>query len=147
MRDLHNKITVAEALETIVVNNDTEGTGSVVDLAGASAAELIVAVGQSGDTLSGSVKLELILQHGALANGSDMAAVAAGDVLGAWAAGAIFAVVDADGEDGTVYTVGYRGAKRYIRLFIDATGTHTNGTPVGAVCVLAHERHKGGEPV
>lgn len=147
MRDLHNKITVAEALETIVVNNDTEGLGSVVDLAGANAAEMIVAVGQSGDTLSGSLKLDLILLHGALADGSDAAAVAAADVLGSWATGGIFATVDADGEDGAVYRVGYRGSKRYIQLKIDVTGTHTNGTPCGAVAVLAHERHKGGEPV
>lgn len=147
MRDLHNKITVVEALETIVVNDDTEGTGAVVDLAGANAAELIVAVGQSGDTLSGSVKLDLKLQHGDAANLSDAAAVAAADVLGSWATGGIFATVDADGEDGTVYRVGYRGSKRYIRLFVDTTGTHTNGTPIGAVVVLAHERHKGGKPV
>lgn len=145
--DLHNNIAVVEALETIVVNDDTEGTGSTIDTFGYDALEMAVAVGQSGDTLSGSLKLELKLQHGDLANGSDMAAVAQGDVLGNWATGGIFATVDADGEDGAVYTVGYVGVKRYVRVFVDTTGTHTNGTPIGAVAILGHSRHKGGKAV
>lgn len=143
MRDLHNNISVVEALETIVVNNDTEGTGSVVDLVDHESAELIVAVGQSGDTLASNLKLDLILQHGDQAGGGDMAAVAESDVLGSWATGGIFATVDADGEDGAVYRVGYVGNKRYVRLFVDVTGTHTNGTPIGAVAVLGRPRHIG----
>ncbi len=141
MKDLHDNLKLVEALETIVVNNDTEGTGSVVDLQGFESAEIGVLVGQSGDTLSGSVKLDLVLQHGTLADGSDMAAVAQADVLGSWATGGIFATVDADGEDGTLYKVGYVGSKRYIRLFVDVTGTHTNGTPIGAMAILGHTRH------
>jgi hypothetical protein len=143
MRDIHNHITVDKALENIVVNNDTEGTGAVIDLKGFEAAEMIVAVGQSGDVLSGAVKLDLVLQHGDLANGSDQAAVAATDVLGAWAAGGIFSTIDDPAEDGVVVKVGYRGNKRYIRLFVDTTGAHTNGTPIGAVCVKAKARHIG----
>ncbi len=143
MRDLHNNITIAKALETIVVNNDSEGTGEVIDLQGYESAEMIVAVGESLDTLSGSVYFELKLQHGDLANGTDMAAVAVGDVLGDWATGGIFETIDAPAEDGAVFSVGYIGAKRYIRLFVDVTGTHTNGTPIGAVCVLARDRHIG----
>lgn len=142
-RDAHNNISVVQALETIVVNNDTEGTGAVIDTKGYEAVELVVDVGQSGDTLSGSLKLDLIIQHGDLANGSDMAAVAQSDVVGSWATGAIFATVDADGEDGAIYRVGYVGTKRYVRLFIDTTGTHTNGTPVGAVAILGRPRHVG----
>jgi hypothetical protein len=147
VRDLHNNITVDKALETIVVNNDTEGTGAVIDLKGFEAAEMIVDVGQSGDVLSGALKFDLILQHGDLANGTDQAAVAQTDVLGSWAAGGIFATIDDPAEDGAVFAVGYRGSKRYVRLFIDTTGTHTNGTPIGAVCVKAKARHLGGNAV
>ena len=143
MRDMHNHITVVEALETIVVNNDTEGTGSVIDLKGYEEAELVVAVGQSGDTLSGALKHDLVLQHGDLANGSDMAAVEEKYVLGSWATGGIFATVDDPAEDGAVFSVGYIGNKRYIRLFVDITGTHTNGTPIGAVAILGRPRHLG----
>jgi hypothetical protein len=147
MRDLHNNIEVKQALETIVVNNDSEGTGDVVDLAGYEAAELIVDVGESGDTLSGSVYFDLILKEGDASDGSGMTAVAEADVLGDWATGGIFATVDAAAEDGAVFHVGYIGSKRYIRLYVDVTGTHTNGTPIGAVVVCGRARHLGGATV
>ncbi len=146
MRDLHNNIAVKQALEAIVVNNDTEGTGDTVDLRGYNAASLIVDVGESGDTLSGSVKHDLKLQHSD--NASDWSAVAQADVVGGTVdANGIFATIDADGEDGAIYRIGYVGSKRYIRLFCDTTGTHTNGTPMAAVAVLSRERHTGGQAV
>jgi hypothetical protein len=141
MRDLHNNITVKQALETIVVNNDTEGTGASVDLRGHNAAEMIVDVGLSGDVLSGSVFLELKLQHSD--DGSAWTAVSDADfMLGATPdANGRFALIDDPAEDQVVVKVGYIGPKRFIRLFVDTTGTHTNGTPIGAVAVLGRERH------
>jgi hypothetical protein len=142
MRDLHNNITVDKALETIVVNNDSEGTGEVIDLQGFEAAEMVVNVGESGDTLSGSVKFDLILQEGEESDGSDMAAVSdADDLIGA--SSSTFQTIAAASEDGAVYSVGYVGTYRYIRLYVDVTGTHTNGTPIGAVCVKHRDRHIG----
>lgn len=145
MRDLHNNIDVVVALEAIVVNNDTEGKGNAVDLKGYNACEVAVTVGESGDTLSGSVKIDLKLQHSDTTTDGDFTDVGAGDILGA--AAATFATVDADGEDGAVYSVGYVGSKRYVRVFADTTGTHTNGTPIGAVAILGRERHTGGQAV
>lgn len=147
MRDLHNNIEVVKALEAIVVNNDSEGTGEIVDLAGYEAAEMIVNVGESGDTLSGSVYMDLILKEGDESDGSDMAAVAEDGVLGDWATGGIFATIDAAAKDGAVFHVGYIGSKRYIRLYVDVTGTHTNGTPIGAEVVCHRARHLGGATV
>lgn len=143
MRDLHNRISVAKALEAIVVNNDTEGTGAVVDLVDCEAAQLIVNVGASGDTLSGTVYHSLTLQHGDLANGSDMAAVAQADVVGGTVTSGVFAVIDDPAEDSAVFSIGYVGSKRYIRLFVDTTGTHTNGTPMAAEVVKHRLRHVG----
>ena len=132
MRDLHNNIDVKQALETIVVNNDTEGTGATVDLQGYDACELIVDVGESGDTLSGSFSLDLVLQLGDLDERlRPRPRSRQADALGTMAPTGIFATVDADGEDGAIYRVGYCGPKRYVRLFVDTTGTHTNGTPLG----------------
>lgn len=147
MRDLHNNIAVKQALEAIVVNNDTEGTGPAVDLRGFNAAEIIVDVGASGDTLSGSVYFELKLQHSD--DGSTWSAVAdANFMLGATPdANGRFALIDDPAEDSVVVKVGYVGPKRFIRLFIDTTGTHTNGTPIAAVAVLSRERHTGGQAV
>ena len=36
-------------------------------------------------------------------------------------------------EDDASYAIGYNGAKRYVRVACTKTGTHTNGTPIGAV--------------
>lgn len=143
MRDLHNNIDVFEALETIVVNNDTEGTGNTIDLKGYNACELSVLVGQSGDVLAAGTKFDLTLQHSD--DGSAWANVDAANVLGA--AGAVFATIDDPAEDGVVVSVGYIGPKRFVRVFVDTTGTHTNGTPIGAVAILSRERHTGGQAV
>ncbi len=144
MHDLHNRFTVRQALEAIVVNNDSEGTGLTIDLQGYEGCEFIVDVGASGDTLSGSVYADFKLQEGNASNMSDAAAVAYADMLGPIAASnanGIFATVDDPAEDSTVLRVGYIGNKRYVRLFIDVTGTHTNGTPIAAVVLLSHGRH------
>lgn len=146
MRDLHNNVDVVEALETIVVNNDTEGKGATVDLQGYNACEMVVAVGQSGDTLSGSLKADLKLQHSDTTTDGDFTDCAAADLLGE-ISGATFATIDAAGEDGAVYRCGYVGSKRYVRVIVDTTGTWTNGTPIGAVALLGRERHTGGQAV
>ncbi len=147
MRDLHNNVDVIEALEAIVVNNDTEGTGSSIDLKGYNSAEMAVTVGQSGDVLSGSVFLELKLQHSD--DGSAWSAVSSpNDMLGATPdANGRFSLIDDPAEDGVTVAVGYIGPKRFIRVFVDTTGTHTNGTPIGAVAILGRERHTGGQAV
>jgi hypothetical protein len=146
MRDLHNNIDVVEALETIVVNNDTEGKGSGIDLKGYNACEFAVAVGQSGDVLSAGVKLDLKLQHSDTDVDGNYADVAAADILGGLS-GAIFATIDDPAEDGVVVQAGYIGSKRFVRVIVDTTGTHTNGTPIGAVAILGRERHTGGQAV
>jgi len=146
MRDLHNNVDVKEALEAIVVNNDTEGTGSTIDLQGYNSAEMAVSVGQSGDTLSGSLFLEVKLQHSD--DGSAWSAVGAADMLGAVPdANGRFALIDDPAEDGVVVAVGYIGSKRYIRVFCDTTGTWTVGTPIAAMAILGRERHAGGQAV
>lgn len=145
MRDLHNNIDVIEALETIVVNNDTEGKGTAVDLKGYNSCVVAVAVGQSGDTLSGAVYHTVKLQHSDTPTDGDFADVAAADILGP--ATASIAVIDDPTEDGVTVSAGYIGSKRYVRVFVDTTGTHTNGTPIGAVAILGRERHTGGQAV
>jgi hypothetical protein len=135
MRDLHNNIKTVASILSVVGNNDTEGTGAAVDLAGFESAELIFNVGQSGDTLSGSVYIELYLQESA--DGSTgWAAPAAADILGTNGV-----LIDAAAEDEVVVKIGYQGSKRYIRAFVDFTGTHTNGIPISATAILGHAHH------
>lgn len=140
-KELYNDLKRMVALESIVVNDDTEGTGVEIDTAGYESVLFIVNVGESGDTLSGSVKLELEL-HAGDTSGSLSAVTSANDVTGATpAAGGVWATIDADGEDGALYAVSYVGPSRYVQLYVETTGTHTNGTPIGAVAILGHGRN------
>ena len=63
--------------------------------------------------------------------------VAAADLLG----GANGVVVDAAAEDEVVIARSYIGSKRYVRVFIDHTGTHTNGFPYSALVIKGAPRH------
>lgn len=140
MRDIANNVKTIAALVPVVLTSDTDGVD--VDLQGFNQAMLILNVGIEGDTLSGSVKFEFILQEapddgtgsaGTYVDVTDNNLVTGNTV----AAGGIFATVDADAEIPAVHKIGYVGNKRFIRLEVDTTGTHTNGTPMGCMAVLS----------
>jgi hypothetical protein len=127
-RSIRSDVGVVSALDPIVVNNDTEGTGLVVDLRGYGAALVIFHIGVSGDTLSGAVKLTLRVVE------SDDGAIF-DDVDAADLDGVQGRVIDDPAEDAIVHAVAYTGSKRYLSVVVDTTGTHTNGTPCSAVVV------------
>lgn len=135
MRDMYNRFNPVASIDPIVCNNDTEGTGVGVDLQGFEGALAIFHAGVSGDTLSGTVKLQAILEESD--DNVTFTAVAAADMLGE----DNFALIDAAAEDAVVQCVGYIGAQRYIRVRVDITGTHTNGIPLSAVIVRGYPRH------
>lgn len=144
MRDLHTQHKYIVGLDPILGNNDTEGTGVVVDRLGAEAVEAIVQFGISGDTLAAGTNVKAILQHGDLANGSDMAAVPNDDLIGGLQDGlGGICLIDDPAEDPAAHKVGYKGSKRYLRVFLDFTGTHTNGIPISALFVLGQLRFEG----
>ena len=130
-RENVNKNETVQILDPAVLTADTVTTG--VDTADCNAAKISVLVGESGDTLSGSVKWDFILESSE--DNSTWAAVTDTNlVVGQTVdSSGIFATIDAAAEDDVVLTVGYIGYARYFRVNIDATGTHTNGTPMGAV--------------
>lgn len=144
-RAIHTDIKVVKMLTAIVVNNDTEAAPATpLDCKGYDAAEAILSVGVSGDTLSGSVKIEVKAQESD--NGTDFTPCAAADVDVSSNAGTAVTAPDANGiictiddaaEDDVVVRAGYKGGKRYFRLFPDTTGTHTNGTPMSMIGILA----------
>lgn len=110
-------------------------TGTTIDLLGAEAALVMIHFGNSGDTLSGSVYWTPKLQESP--DDSTWNDVAAGDLINTE-----LAVIDAPAEDSTIQSVGYKGEDRYIRAVITATGTHTNGTPIGITALLSHKRRQ-----
>lgn len=139
MNDLKNNIKLETSLAPIVKTADVNGTG--IDLKGFSSAALIVNVGANGDTFSGSVKTNLIIQdsddNSAFAAVTSNTAVTGGTVDSS----GIFQVIDADGETGKTYGIGYVGGKQFIRVVIDIVGTHTNGTIYGAVVLKGTPLH------
>ena len=136
MRDLYDNLKVSKSIDPIVGNNDTEGTGIGVDLQGFKGALMIAHLGVSLDTLSGSVYVTVKFQESDVL-GSGYADIAAADLLG----GSNGIVIDDPVEDEVIIARGYIGSKRYVRILIDHTGTHTNGFPYSAVVIKGFPRH------
>lgn len=139
MRDNYNGQAFRSALTAAVRTADANG--ATVDLQGFNAAAITAAVGVSGDTLSGSVKVELEVQH-SLDDGAGAPAAwvacADADLLNSVTGTntGTFAVIDDAAEDDAVYATGYVGGRRFVRVVANLTGTHTNGIPLSAVAVL-----------
>ena len=145
MKDLSNNIATAVSIKNAVKTAAENGTG--VDLQGYEGATVMVDVGAEGDTLSSSVHFEVSLEHSD--DNSTFTDVAQADIVdGTISSGGIFLKLDgtAGGNPdtaGDIFRVGYRCGKRYIRVGLAKTGTHSNGTPIGAFIVKSHARHTG----
>jgi len=129
-KDLANNLTMTQVLDPAVTTATANTTG--LDLAGTYGAMINVLIGESGDTLSGSVKWDLILQdssdNSSWSAVTDNKYVSFADVDSS----GIYATIDAAAEDDANYPIGYHGPNRYVRVAVTKTGTHTNGTPIGA---------------
>lgn len=133
MRDISNRTVAVATQVPAVVTADADGT--TVDLQGFNSAMVVVNTGIEGDTLSGSVKFDFILEHSD--NDSTWSAVTSStDVTeGSVDSNGIFLTLDANAETPQISQIGYIGGKQYIRCKIDATGTHSNGTPMGVTVI------------
>lgn len=146
MRDLHHNIKIVSAILPQVVTSAGGAVSSsddVLDLAGFGSAEIIVDVGASGDTLSGTVKLTVSVQHAdedasTPDTAGTYAAVTTADLLGATSSSGDVLVIDDPAEDSAAYSFGYIGTKRFLKVTVTPGGTHTNGTPLGVVLVKGH---------
>ena len=130
-KDLANNLLMTQVLDPANTSATVNTAG--LDMKGANGGMINVLIGESGDTLSSSVKWDLILQdsdddssYSAVTSNTD---VSFADVD----SNGIFATIDAAAEDDASYAIGYNGAKRYVRVACTKTGTHSNGTPIGAV--------------
>lgn len=143
----NNEAVVTSCLIPQVVTTDSPATG--VDTLGYDSVVLLVHVGDSGDTLSGSVLIDLELQDSA--DNSTYAACVDADLENpdTGAAGAVtgtttgtFARIDAPTEDSAIFAVRYIGDARYVRVNINVTGTHSNGTSIGVIAVRSLAKYK-----
>lgn len=142
MKDLHNGYAASHVLSAAVRNADANSAG--LDLQGCEAAEILVNVGASADTLSATNTISLELEESD--DNSTFTDVAEADLLGAVSGTTTgqFALIDSASEDEATYRVGYIGTKRYVRVVVNFSGTHTTGTPIGALAVKGHLRHGAG---
>lgn len=127
MRDLYRNILVTQHLNPATAT--TTKTSTTVDLQGYDSANVLISLGQSGDTLSGSLYWTLKLTHSD--DDSSYSDVALAELTNS----AATVVVDSSAKDRTVYGFGYVGGKRYLRAVATNTGTHTNGTPMAMVAL------------
>ena len=135
MRDLFHNLKETQTRKAEGAVKVTENfTG--VDHQGFHAVDHVVQLGESLDTLSGSVFIQLILQDSD-DNITYAPVTDANDVLGLSVdSSGIFALIDDPAEDGKAFVIGYRGIKRFSRVRAVFTGTHTNGIPVSALANL-----------
>ena len=140
-RDSYNTNKVQQVLKPLTRTGDA--TSDEIDMLGFESLLLVANVGTSGDTLSGSLKIEFEVQHSDT-SGSNYAACADSDLLNAVTGTntGCFAVIDASGEDASVYKTGYIGSKRFVKVVANVTGTHTNGTPTSVTAIKGHAHVK-----
>lgn len=137
--DLENQTTISQVIDPVVVTADA--LSSAIDMTGFRDLTAMVAVGESGDTLSGSVYIELEMQESD--DNSTYTACADADITNAVTGTntGTFALIDAAAEDDAVYVSQYLGSKQYVKVNVNVTGTHTNGTPIGALAVQSGENY------
>lgn len=147
-RDAASFKTIKQCIDAKAYTADENG--ATVDTKDHEAVTGVVNLGISGDTLSGSVYLDVELEHSD--DGSAWSDCADSDIVWpkssfasgkpsdvAAVAGTVFRVDD-PAEDETSKHFGYIGKKRYVRAVLNLTGTHTNGIEVSVDFILETSR-------
>ncbi|MDH5612209.1 MAG: hypothetical protein OEY66_07115 [Gammaproteobacteria bacterium] len=128
MRDLHNNINPTGVAVTANTDNTATVSG-IIDLQGYGSLEFLIATGTLADA---DATFTTLVEEGDVANLSDAAAVADGDLLGTEAlASFTFA------EDDSVFKIGYTGNKRYVRCTV-TPAANTGAAPLAIIPVLGH---------
>jgi|TARA_R110001583_G_scaffold38584_1_gene124596 hypothetical protein len=143
MKDLSNNLVIQNSLINAVKTAGANGTG--VDLQGFESALAVVSVGAEGDTLAANLNFQVSLEHSD-DNSTFTDCVQADIVDGTIAAGGIWLILDGttDGNPDTAggqWQVGYVGGKRYVRIVLAKTGTHSTGTSISGLIVKSAARH------
>lgn len=123
---------------------------SVIDLIDAGSNEILISVGAGGITFDGTNKIEFKITHSD--DGTTFTPVAQADVIINGDAANL--IVDASTGNVLALTtahaaadvnrVSYVGAKRYIKVLVDFSGTHGSGTPIN-VLLVQHRLHLAGK--
>lgn len=132
-------ITTVHALTAAVYNTDQDSTSA--DMREFDGALIVVNVGNSADTLSGSNFIELEIETSPNdsdwtdADDADLSSSVTGTNTGT------FALINAPSEDTTTFTVAYIGRNAFVRLVVNFTGTHSTGTPISANIIQGRDKY------
>ena len=103
---------------------------------------LAVNVGATGDTFSGTNRVEAAVQESS--DNSTWNAVADSDLVhvvsGGQATGT-FMLLNANSQANQMYLTGYRGNKRYVRVALANYGTTSVGTPMDILAIAGRPRY------
>jgi len=143
MQDLSNNIGISNSIINAV--KTTGANGSTVDLQGFENATAVVTVGAEGDTLAANLYFTVALQHSD-DNSAWSNATQTDIVNGTIAADGIFLKLDGTtggnpDTTGGEWQVGYVGGKRYVRLVLAKSGTHSTGTAMSGVIIKSTPRN------
>lgn len=123
MKDLHSKVGVSVALNSAVTTATTDTAGNAIDRQGF---DSLLFVAQTGVVTTTTATIALRVQESDTSTASDFSDAAAADLIGD---NPSFAAPAAN----SVAKVGYKGAKRYVRIV--RTGAASATGVVGAVAV------------
>lgn len=140
-KDKVNDKKVSQVLAPAVRTADANGE---IDRLGYDALSILFDFGAEGVTLSTTDKIEGVIEHSDT-SGSGFAAVAAADIVvpenaptGAQAPdtnGTVF-VADGNADIPANALFGYKGSKRYVKVTLNFSGTHSTGTPTAVTAIL-----------
>ncbi len=140
--DKHN-FKVIQALAPNTYNADT--VSAAIDTQGVEAITFVTNMGTFGDadTVASANKIDFQVQHSddtVSGNFVDVLASDLSDTVSAGSETGVYARIDDATDASKVYASGYIGAKRYVRINVDFTGTHSTGSKF-AVSVVKSEPH------
>ena len=132
MHNIVNNIGVTQLLmpQTIIASALNTGT---IDTQGADIQSVVVLVGAMGDTLSGSVRIDLSIQHAdddGTGNPTAFANCVDANVLNfSGLTSGVFESVNVAGLAGKRYVIDYVGGLRFVKVIATPVGL-TNGGPI-----------------
>ena len=128
-RDIHNMVTVINALNGATIASDTTTDGATIDLQNRHGVEFVLRASAYTD----GTYTPVIEESDTGAFSGEENAVADADLIGTEANAAVSAA-------NTVGQVGYKGSKRYVRLTVVSTSTTSGAHISGTALVLPNVR-------
>lgn len=129
MKDLFNSLHPVRGIAPVSVADNTAQVSEIIDLQGHDSLTWLIALGTLADA---DATFAVTMEHGDQDNLSDAAPVSDADLLGTLPlAGFTFA------DDNQTRKIGYRGARRYVRLTITPSG-NTAAALMSALALLGH---------